>query len=161
MKNIALILSFAAFLISGCATTSWQETKAALSPDELAALEAANGFRQARTFEEFDRVTTDDLVVISSYVKSNKFGYNQTHSNKKDYWDEWVKKVKSDLFIRTVTRRDLRVNILGDNAEVFYIQDNLRRGGGERDWKGSVTYIFKLRREGGVWKVYYHEVFPN
>lgn len=173
MKNaLVLVLSFVAILISGCATTSWQETKAALSPEQLEVFEAAKKFHvaQNRSFEEFDNVTTSDLIVKSSYLNCRSYIYESAQLCFKDgsfvdkmtYWKAYNAKKKGDLKNRSQTPRNLRIDIVEVNSALLsYTLDTLQFGGGERTWKGSVNFIFKLRREDGVWKVYYYEIFPN
>ncbi len=143
-------------ILAGCAPT-FRELVAGLPDEERAVAEAAIAMNQAKTWEEFDSVTTVDAVLVSSYLSWDGTG-KATFTNKRAYWEALSAKRKGDLAGRSSERRDLQVKITSDNAEVTWVLDVIsRRGGGTRDWKGSVDYLFRLRKESRIWKVYYFQ----
>ena len=134
--------------LSGCATT-YNEMKAVLPPEKQEVMAAVDDFYAAKTLEEFVKVVAKDAVLKSSYI-----GGSHTAES---YWRQYTAKKSADKSSRIRTMRNLNVEISGNTAEVSYIVDVIKRGVSDRDWSGSVSYLFKLRREGGVWKIYYYE----
>ncbi len=147
---IGLALSLSLGLLAGCAPT-FKEVVAALPEEKKAAVEAAVAMARVASFEELDAVTTSDAIFKNSYYGEGEFG-------KRAYWEARRTKKNVDLSSYNSTMRDLKVNIIGSNAEVFYTLDTIKKGvGGERDWRGSTDYFFRLRKEDGRWKVCYFE----
>lgn len=153
---IGILIALVTFpLLVGCGPT-FKEMVAALPDEERAVVESAIAVVRASSFEGLDAATTADVVFISSYLSWDGTG-KATFTSKMAYWKAILNKKKGDFAGRTYEIRDLKVNIIGNTAEVTYVLDVIQKGGGNRDWKGSVNYLFKLRREGGVWKVFYFE----
>ncbi len=163
MDTVIKIATFLAivFSVNACAATpEYRRTEAALTAEQVTALAVVDMYFLTdtyETYEKFDAITTDDAVFVSSF-----FGGRFT--DKREFYKallNYLQREKATVTVRSRTRRDLRVETDGQEIEISFAQDTARRriGNDERKWwYGSSYFLFRLRREGANWKIFYHEL---
>lgn len=138
----------------GCATVG---KVSATSEEEVAVANVLKAWDKA--YDAADIASLANLLTDDAVLESNRLG---GRVDKKQYLSQTESMLRREQTDMKGTRQygpdDLEINVLGNRAEVVKKFTIMNQGpDSRRPWYGHLVTETKLRRESGVWKIYFQK----